>query len=148
MLRSLVAGAILLMPVGALAQDGVIETAQSLTDASAVAESAMKTVETLSKNAAEHMLVKDMLGTEVTGPGGNVVGTVENLVVVPGGKVMAVIIKPKDGQPVALPYGALKVSTAASAANSIGLTLPISLDDLRGKEAVQKLTSTVLNSGS
>ncbi len=84
-----------------------------------------------------------MIGRKVTGPDGDELGEVEDLVVAPGGQVVAVLVKPDEGDRVALPYRALKVSGAASASEEMGLSLPIDLDEARAIDGMQALTDAV-----
>ncbi len=101
---------------------------ETLTDASAIGDAASKAADELAKKGKASVLASEMIGREVTGPGGGALGTVQDLVVVPGGQVMAILVAPKGGgAPVALPYRALKVSGAAKAADQLGLSLPVSL---------------------
>ena len=143
-MRHTVLAATLIVPTALSAQTAGTDVAQTLSDPSAIADSASKAASTLTGKAKEHVLVRQMLGQQVTGPGGDVLGTLDNLVVVPGGQVVAVVVKPEQGQPVVLPYQALKVSAASSASEKLGLTLPMSLKEAKDMSAIQDLTSTVL----
>jgi sporulation protein YlmC with PRC-barrel domain len=117
---------------------GMVET---LTKPSAIADAATKAADELAKKAKDSVLASEMIGRQVTGPGGDNLGTVQDLVVIPGGQVMAILVKPSGGgAPVALPYRALKVSGAAKAADQLGLSLPVSLDEARGMQGMQALT--------
>jgi sporulation protein YlmC with PRC-barrel domain len=127
-----------------MAQTGMTET---LTDPAKIGDAAQKAADQLRGKAKGKLLASKMIGREVTGPGGGTVGTVEDLVVVPGGNVVAVLVKPSNGQPVALPYGALKVSAASSAADKMGLSLPVSLEEARGMQGMQALTEAVTGKG-
>ena len=111
--------------------------AQSLGD---LAGAAKEAADTLKQAAADKLLVADMLGAEVTGPGGERLGTVENLAVVPGGKLVAAIIALEGGDKLPVPYRMVKVSRAQQ---KLGVTLPVSLEDLRGDEAVKALASAL-----
>ncbi len=117
---------------------------EALTDPSAISDAATKAADELAGKAKDSLLASEMIGREVTGPGGDSLGTVQDLVVIPGGQVMAILVKPKGGgEPVALPYRALKVSGAAKAADQMGLSLPVSLDEARGMQGMQALTKAV-----
>ncbi len=120
---------------------GMVET---LTDPAKIGDAAQKAADQFGQKAKSKLLASKMLGQEVTGPGGGTVGTLQDLVVVPGGQVIAVLVKPSDGgQPVALPYQAMKVSAASSAAGKAGLSLPVSLEDARAIQGMQALTKAV-----
>ena len=111
--------------------------AQSLGD---VAGAAKEAADTLKSAAENKLLVADMLGAEVTGPGGEAIGTVENLAVVPGGKLVAAVIALEGGDKLPVPYQMVKVSRAQE---KLGVTLPVSLKDLRGDEAVKALAEAL-----
>lgn len=96
--------------------------------------------DTLKQAAADKLLVADMLGAEVTSPGGERLGTVENLVVVPGGKLVAAILALEGGEKLPVPYRMVKVSRAQE---KLGVSLPVTLDDLRGDEAVEALAKAL-----
>lgn len=126
---------------------GMVET---LTDPAAIGDAASEAAELLGEKAKHKLLASEMIGRDVTGPGGDTIGTVEDLVVVPGGKVVAILVKPPGGQsgkPVALPYQALKVSAAGKAAGKAGLSLPVGLDEARGIKGMQALTEAVTAEG-
>lgn len=129
-------------------QTGVAGMAESLTDPGRIGDAAQKAADQLAGKAKSKLLASAMIGREITGPGGDTVGTVEDLVVIPGGQVVAVLVKPGEGQPVALPYGALKVSAASSAAEGVGLSLPVGLEDARAMQGMQALTEAVTGAGS
>ena len=140
---ALLLAAALALPLSATAA----EPLQGLADLDAIGDLAGNAAQTLTEAARDKVLARKMLGSEVTGPGGKTIGTLDNLVIVPGGQVAAVIIKPKDGKPLALPYQALKLSAAASAGKAAGVSLPMSLEDARGMDAVKKLTAAALGNG-
>ena len=110
--------------------------AQSLGDLAGAAKGA---AEALKEAAADKLLVADMIGAEVTDPSGATVGTVENLVAVPGGKLVAAILKVEGGR-LPVPYEMVKVSRAQE---KLGVTVPVSLEDLRGDEAVRALAEAL-----
>jgi PRC-barrel domain len=139
----LIAAPLLAAQTGA-AQTGMTEM---LTDPAKIEEAAKKAADQLGKKAKAKVLASELIGRKVTGPGGGTVGTVEDLVVVPGGQVLAVLIKSDGGQPVALPYGALKVSAASSAADKMGLSLPVGLEEARAMQGMQALTKAVTGTG-
>ncbi len=93
------------------------------------------------RQAGENALyVGDLLGAEVTGPGESVVGTVENLVAVPGGQLVAIVVVTGEGERVPVPYKAVKV---ARTTDRLGLTLDVSLEDLKGRSAFSALDRVV-----
>lgn len=145
--RSVLLAAALALPFPLAAQTGSGGAVEALTDPAAITDAAASAAQTLEKSAKGHLLVAEMLGSEIAGPSGDTLGTLENLVVIPGGKIVAAIVKPKQGDPIALPYQALKVSAAASAGKKTGLTLPIELEKARGMSALQDLTAAVLGDG-
>lgn len=145
-IKLLAAALLVSAPVEALSQaSGLLD---SLSDPSSITDAAVTAVDTMRSQASEHLLASNILGQEVTGPGGDTVGTIEDLVVVPGGKLVAVLIKPRDGEPIALPYQALKASAVASAGDSLGFSLPVSLEEARGMQSLQDLTSAIIGSGN
>ena len=105
-----------------------------------LAGAAKEAADTLKQAAADKLLVADMLGAEVTGPGGERLGTVENLVVVPGGKLVAAILALEGGEKLPVPYRMVKVSRAQE---KLGVSLPVTLEDLRGDEAVEALAEAL-----
>ena len=123
-------------------------TMEALTDPAKIGGAAQKAADQLKGNAKSKLLASQVIGRQITGPGGKTAGTVEDLVVVPGGQVVAILVNPSGGgQPVALPYGALKVSAASSAADEMGLSLPVGLDEVRGMQGMQALTEAVTGGG-
>ena len=127
----------------ALAEDA--NPVEALTDPTAISDAAASGLEALQDASADKVMVSAMMGRKVRGPGGETLGTLEDLVVIPGGKIVAILVRPDEGEPVALPYQALKVSGAASAAGEAGLSLPVGLDEARAMEGMQALTSAVLD---
>lgn len=68
------------------------------------------------RDAAENaILVRDLFGAEIAGPDGTTVGTVENLAVVPGGRIVAAIVERSDGTRVPVPYAAVTLERKAGA---------------------------------
>ena len=143
-LRPALVAAALLLPPSAPA----MEPLQGVADPDAVADLAGNAARTVTEQARDTLLVREMLGREITGPGGETVGTLGNLVIVPGGRVAAIVVLPTDGDPIVLPYQALKLSAAASTGDAVGLSLPMDLDEARALGPVQELTGAVLDGGS
>lgn len=76
------------------------------------------------RDAAENaILVRDLLGKEVADPSGESVGTIANLAVIPGGRIVAAILETPYGTRVPVPFAAVKVAAKAS---SVSLTKPLS----------------------
>ena len=136
-------------PLPALAQ---------LDDISGAAEEAASQ---LSDAAADKLLLADMIGLEITGPNGDTVGTVEDLVAVPGGKLVAAVIRlgpandaeveddeppadgSSDGSDAASADGAgddgdefivvpYRVLKIDTAAEALGVSLPVPVEELQG----------------
>ncbi len=106
-----------------------------------VASAAQKAIEALPSAAKDKLLVKDLLGAQVIEPGGSTVGIVEDLVVIPGGRVIAAIISTaKDTGRIPIPFAVVKVSHSAG---KLGLTLPVSISELRGMKEIQSLRKHV-----
>lgn len=141
--RPALLAALLALPVPAAA----MEPLQGLADPDAVADLAANAAAVVSEKARDTLLVRQMLGREITGPDGETVGTLGNLVMVPGGRVAAIIVLPASGEPVVLPYQALKLSAAAAADEAVGLSLPLDLEEARSLGPVQELTAAVLGDG-
>ena len=62
----------------------------------------------------------------------------ENLVAVPGGRLVAALMTLEGGTRIAVPYQALKVSGAAE---TVQATLPMSAGDLRGMSELKDLAA-------
>lgn len=113
----------------------------SLTSAAAFAQNApdlssaaSEAVSMLKSAAKDRLLIADLLGSDVTGPSADKVGMVENLVAIPGGKIVAALIKPSDdGSTVPVRFAAVKISQNSG---NVSASLAQSLSDLRGSDAV------------
>lgn len=103
---------------------------------------ASQAAQALGSAAKDKMMIKDLLGAQVTGPGGQVIGTVDNLAVVPGGRIVAALISTKDKNTgrLAVPFAAAKLSATAG---KMGLQLPMTLSELQSNKDIQALTQTV-----
>ncbi|WP_181707653.1 PRC-barrel domain-containing protein [Chthonobacter rhizosphaerae] len=114
-------------------------TGSAPSDLATAAESAAAT---LSKSAKDSLLVRDLLGAEVTAPGGDVSGTVQDLVVVPGGRIVAAIVEPKakGADPVPVPFAAVKVKKSAS---RLQVELPEPLSSLKSDKSVAALAKAI-----
>lgn len=106
------------------------------TDPSALASAA----ETLARDAADRLLVRDLLGAEIQSADGETLGTVENFVVVPGGRLVAAVVETADGTRLAVPFPAVKLA-AASRDGAMKLTLPAG--EVRSAEALRTLAETL-----
>jgi hypothetical protein len=113
--------------------------AQTPSDVTSAAKSA---AETLTSVAQDKLLVKDMLGADVSGPGGKTMGTVENFVVIPGGRIVAAIIATdaKDTGRIPVPFSLVKVTHTAG---KLGLTLPVGLSEMKGMKEIQTLAAAI-----
>lgn len=128
----------------ALIQDAPLPAeAAEPTTSGGIASAAKSAAGALASAGKDKLLVKDMLGAEVTGPGGETIGTVENLAVIPGGRVVAALLstRSKDTGRIAVPFSAVKISRGAG---KLGLGLPMSLSKLKSMDKVQALTKAVL----
>jgi sporulation protein YlmC with PRC-barrel domain len=107
-----------------------------------IASAAGSAVDALASSAKDKLLVKDMLGAEVKGPDGKTIGTVENLVVLPGGRIVAAIVATdaKDTGRIPVPFSAVKI---ARAGGKLGFELPVGLSELKGMKEVQALAGAV-----
>lgn len=90
----------------------------------------------LTDAARDRLLVADLIGAEITDPAGRA-GTVTNLVAVPGGRLVAVLVEPSGGgEPIALPYQILKLDTAS---DTLGVSLERRLSELAGMQGITEL---------
>jgi hypothetical protein len=128
-------------PVPALAQSSGSQMLSQMVPGN-VASAAADAAKALGSAAQDKLLVRDLLGAPVSGPGGGTVGTVADLVVIPGGRVVAAIIAAKDKKigRIPVPFSAAKVSHTTG---KLGLSLPVSLSDLKGMKEVQSLTQAI-----
>ena len=113
-----------------------------------LASAASDAVATLQNQAQDALLVGDLIGAPAHAPSGEQVGTISNLVALPNGTLVAVLVQPADGgDPLALPYRLVKLGQRAGDA---GVTLPDTLEGLRGSDALKNLSSALggLISGS
>lgn len=120
----------------AAAQDLPVDLPDSLTDAAGIASAA----QTLGEAAMDRLLIKDLIGTELTGSDGNSVGTIEDFVVIPGGRIVAALIETGDGTRLAVPFAAVKVVNAAS---QVGLEVPVGASELQGMGELRALASSL-----
>lgn len=117
---------------------GAAALAQDLPDLSSASSDA---VSALSDAAESKLLIADLIGANVSDPSGNTVGTVDDLVAIPGGRIVAALIKPSDGGDlVPVPFKAVKVSQTADKASA---ALPDTLGAMRDSSAVQKLSDAL-----
>ena len=127
---TLIAAVPALAAVPAAAQDA-LDMPASMTDAASM----------LASQAADSLLVGDLLGAEVLGPSGDVAGTIANLVALPGGRIVAALVEPSGGgTPVPVPYSAVKVSRKA---DKLSAALPMPLDELQAMDEMQELAGAV-----
>lgn len=132
-MRIRVAFALAFLAAPASAQD-LPSSLDDLTDASSIASAA----QTLVEQAEDRILVRDMLGKEIKGSDGETIGTVENLAVVPGGRIVAAIVDTGQDSRIALPFAAVKLAGSASA-----LEVPVPASELTGMSALRSLADSL-----
>lgn len=111
--------------------------AQDKTSPDDFAQTAGDAVATLRDAATEKVLIRDLLGQDVTGPSGRSLGTVENFAMIPGGRLVAIVLQLTDGDRVALPYQVLTVSTAAE---TLELSVPMDTTAILNDARVDELS--------
>ncbi|WP_299823268.1 PRC-barrel domain-containing protein [uncultured Jannaschia sp.] len=137
MRHRLFAVCILPFACGSVAAQGIpVEIPDNLTDAASIASAA----KSLSEIGMDKLLIKDLIGKKLTGGDGNTVGTIENFVVVPGGRVIAALISSDDGTTIAVPYAAIKVANAAGTA-SANVSVPAT--ELQGMSELRSLADSM-----
>lgn len=124
----------LILPASALAQG--LDLPDEVTDAEGMASAAR----TIAEAGVDKLLIADMIGLEVKGPEGETLGTVEDLVAVPGGRLVAALLSLEDGPRIAVPYAALKVTGARDALEA---TLPATAEELSGMGELGDLASAL-----
>lgn len=124
--------ALVALGVPASAQD--LPTFDDLTSASAIASAA----ESLESKLGDRLLVRDLLGKELKGADGESVGTIEDLAVVPGGRVIAAIVSTGDGSRIAVPFAAVKLADSASR-----VEVPVAASELTGMSALGSLATAL-----
>ena len=69
-------------------------------------------------------------------------GTVENFVVIPGGRIVAAIIATdaKDTGGIPVPFSLVTVTHTGG---KLGLTLPVGLSELKGMKEIQALAAAI-----
>ena len=90
----------------------------------------------LGEAAREQVFVADFPDSDAKGPGGDVVGTVRTVAVIPGGTIVAMVIDLEDGGRTAVPCRAVTVSRAPGQA---GMTIPFTLAEMTGDAALAAL---------
>ena len=127
-----------LLPAFALAQDAPsLSTDVSSVDLPSAAEEAASA---LTDAAQDKLLIKDLMGSTVNGPAGDAIGTVENLVAIPGGRIVAAVLSVREGDRLVVPFSVLKLSGLR---DKTGLASPIGVSELRNDPAVQSLADAV-----
>ena len=120
------------------ADDTLPGVSGSLTNASDLASAAQD----LAGMAQDRLLIKDLLGRKLTGNDGETVGTIENFVVIPGGRLVAAVVETGDGTRIAVPFAAVKLASAAQGAG-VQATLPAS--ELKGMSELKSLADSLTN---
>lgn len=118
------------------AQDVSLDLPEEITSTSGLSSAA----ETLAGQAEERLLIRDLLGKELMGADGETLGTVENFVVVPGGRLVAAVVETSDGARLAVPFAAVKLAAAAEG-SPMQLSLPAA--EVRGIEALRSLADSL-----
>ncbi|WP_372426064.1 PRC-barrel domain-containing protein [Salinarimonas chemoclinalis] len=117
LLAALLAGAAPLAAAPTLAQD-----AMPLEDLGGAISDAASALEDAGEDA---LLVRDLLGMELTDPSGETAGTVRDFVVVPGGRLVAALVETPDGARVPVPFAAIKLADRGETARAT-LSRPLS----------------------
>lgn len=136
-LAALLLAAPLAAPVAAPAQE-VPALGPALGD---VAEAARD----LAGRVADHVLVADMLGRDVIGPDGEALGTLGDLVVLPGGNLVAAVVDLGDGDGeggggrIALPWDAAKAGVRAGEP----VEVPFTRAEIEGDAALRDLSAAL-----
>ena len=124
----------LALPCAAPAQD--LDLPEEVAGSEALARAAT----TIAEAGVDKVLVADLIGLEVRGPGGEPLGTVEDLAAIPGGRLVAALMSLEDGTRIAVPYAALKV---AGARGTLEATLPMSAEELGGMRELKELAASL-----
>lgn len=122
---------VLLCAAPAAAQD-LSDAKDAVTSTDEMAEAASK----IGDKAADSLLVRDLLGKEIKGSDGETVGTIDDFVVVPGGRLVAAMVKTDDDTRIAVPFAAVKVTGRAEDA---GLDLPVKASEVREMDELKEL---------
>ncbi|WP_029032372.1 PRC-barrel domain-containing protein [Salinarimonas rosea] len=126
LLAALLAGAVPFAAGSVLAQDATLpeDPTGSISDAASAL-----------KDAGENaLLVRDLLGMELTDPSGETAGTVRDFVVIPGGRLVAALVETPDGTRVPVPFAAIKLAAKGDAAQA---TLARPLSEVTSSDAFQ-----------
>ena len=102
-----------------------------------LAQTAGSAVDALRSAAEDKLLIGDVIGSDVSGPSGETIGTIRNLVAVPGGRLVAVVLELEGGDRIAAPYQLLKVSAASG---SLQAAMPVTADELTSMSAVEEMS--------
>lgn len=124
----------LLLPAAAAAQG--LELPDEITGPEGMAQAAR----TIAEAGVEQLLIADLIGLEVKGPEGEALGTVEDLVAIPGGRLVAALVSLEGGPRIAVPYSALKVTGARDALEA---TLPATGEELSGMSELTDLAESL-----
>ena len=125
----------LTLPFAASAQDA-LELPDEIAGSEAMASAARSILDA----GMDKILIADLVGTTIEGPEGEALGTVENLVAVPGGRLVAALMTLEDGTRIAVPYQALKVQGAAETLKAM---LPVRADEPSGMDELKDLAAAL-----
>lgn len=131
--HALAAPLVLALAAPAAAQDDPFVKMGDLTSATGIGQAAEK----IRNTAKDGMLVADLLGKELTGHDGHVLGTVKDFVVVPGGRLIAAVVETDDGQRIAVPFAAIKLEGLR------GQRLPVTAEELKSMTELSELGKAI-----
>ena len=99
--------------------------------------------ETVRGIAADKVLIRDLLGKEVTGTDGDAIGTVEDFAIIPGGalpgaQLVAAIVVTPDGDRLALPFTVVRIGMSGATRT---LSLPFAASEVTGVAALSDLAA-------
>lgn len=140
---TLPAAALLAWAAAASAQESGSDAtpdALDLPDEIAGSEAVASAARTIVEAGADKVLLADLIGSEVAGPSGEALGTVEDLAAIPGGRLIAALVSLDDGTMVALPYQALKLDAAGETARA---TLDLTAEELRALPELRELADAL-----
>jgi hypothetical protein len=99
----------LLLVQPAASQEAKDGSSSQPTSVSAIASAATS----LAGAAKDRLLIKDLLGKDLTGADGQAVGTVQDFALAPGGRLVAALVRLQNGSRIAVPFSAIKLAKAA-----------------------------------
>ena len=94
----------------------------------------------LGEEAKDRALIADLLDKPLKGSDGDTIGKVRDFVVVPGGRLIAVLVETPDEGRIAVPFTAVKL---VGAAQSRGLEVPMTASAISGIAELQSLADSL-----